>query len=409
MTAPSNSRRGGGARAFLIHLARALPIIVAASLCTWVAHKGGWLDSFENTALDLYFSAKTPRDARHVVLVTITDDDYQNLFSAHSPLRPSMLKLIIDAILAGEPAVVGVDVLTADVDPALFEDLRKRQVIWAQDARPESGPTGHAQPQRWRLERVLGRDALAPGIKTGLAVFPRDRDGLIRRSFREFESQVENGSIVRPTLAWALVREYCRSVGGAPGCKSDTTEEGAHKGDALWMNFAGDRYSFRKIAAGAVYDSWTKHQEAPSRDFKGAIVILGGTFAAARDSYRTPVGELAGVELMAFAVESELEARGIRQSNAALMLSAEFVISILLVALNWMLPPGSRWQWAISGTGVAVLAIAASYVVFNALGYWASFVPLLVGVWLHQLYDRTHESAKARVDLEAYKERYGPL
>ena len=50
------------------------------------------------------------------------------------------------------------------------------------------------------------------------------------------------------------------------------------------------------------------------------MVLLGGLFHAARDEYTTPLGRMAGVQLMAHAVESELQGGGFRWPREPVML-----------------------------------------------------------------------------------------
>lgn len=180
-------------------------------------------------------------------------------------------------------------------------------------------------------------------------------------------------------------------------------------GESLWFNFAGDRYTFRKIPAGAIFQTWMQDQTLPTDDFKNKIVLLGGTFAAGRDVHPTPLGEVSGVELTAFAIESELTGGGIRPSHHLVMLAAELAAAVVLVWMNWRWPPGSRWNVVATASAILLFAAAGSYVAFRAFGYWASFIPIGAGVWLHQLYERARDTDHARHELEAYRQRYGPL
>jgi CHASE2 domain-containing sensor protein len=388
----------------LIQLLRALPVMLTISTLTGVAHHQQWLDWMENTAIDFYLATVSPNESRNVVLVTIGDADYRDLFDARSPLEPGMLRQLIDGILASRPAVLGVDVLTDETAPHIFRDLQDQPVVWVQDASPEG--TSPANPPFWHVDRVLGQDGLSPAVKTGLAIFPRDRDGLVRRYHRELPVHTPTGVTMRPTLPSALVSAYC-AAGATPHCACGPAASSA-AGDPLWLNLAGDRYSFRKIPAAAI-DALSRADRKTIPDLTGAIVILGGTFAQGRDSYATPIGFLSGVELTAFAAQSELECRGIRLAGSTLMGVVDFLMGVALVAFNWLRPPETKWHALGHSLAMLVLAVAASYLTFRAASYWATFIPMGVGVWLEDLYSRFRESRHLERELERYRTRYGPL
>lgn len=381
------------------------------STLTTLAQKLGLLDSFESVAVDAYIASAAPRQVGDLVIVTITDDDYRNpdLFGGLSPLNASKLRALVDAIVSGGPAVIGVDVSTADADKArAFEKLRDPRIVWVQDAIQEaSGESGSAEA-RWHLDGVLGRDTPEEGLQVGLSLFPRDSDGFVRRYHRQLPLKTAEGTITRPSLPWSILQRYCAAA-SSPECGRIRNEAATEGHEALWFNFAGDRYAFRRIPAGAIYQAWVQDGKLPTEDFRGKIVLLGGTFSAARDVYPTPLGQVAGVELTAFAIESELHGGGIRSSNHLLMLIVEFMVAVALVWLNWRWTPGSRMNAVVISMAIPVLAVIGSYIAFRALGYWANFVPIGIGVWLDQLHERAHQAKQAREQLEEYRRRYGPL
>ena len=101
---------------------------------------------------------------------------------------------------------------------------------------------------------------------------------------------------------------------------------------------------------------------------------------------------MAGVELIAYAVESDLSGGGIREAPVALEVIADFVVGSAVVLLFWFLP--LRPALLLSLLAVPALTIVASWLIFNSLAVWLDFVPMLVGMLIHQLYDdaeRHHE------------------
>ena len=372
-----------------------LVVVLAISVIASLAHHAGLLRAMDSTALDAFVLSRAPSQARDVVLVTITDEDYHSpdLFNGASPLNPDIVADLVRAILAGVPRVVGVDLDTSHEryrDRELL-DLRLPTVVWARDAwRDAEG--------RWNVLKAVGggqpaASAAAGGdhatIANGLSLFPRDNDGMVRSYYRELVLETRSGGIRCPSLAWAILQvrdgrrpEPCERAG-----------EAAHHESPTWFNFAADRFTFRKIPAGVVYRSWKEHGTPPSDDFRDAVVLLGGSFQSARDTHLTPLGEIAGVELTALAVESEIAGGGIHASNHVLMVVCDVLSGIALLFVHWMAhrAPTEGRRVLLNTGGVALvvlLALLGSYVSFRAFGYWASFLPVALGVWLHLAYDR---------------------
>lgn len=380
-----DSSRSRNLRAFWAHLLRALPVIAVTTVLTTAAHHFHLNDSFEFAALDVYLATAAPRTADDVVIVTITDDDYRSMFAGRSPLAPAKLRALVELMLSQSPAALGVDVVTTEPEHAeAFAGFTDARVVWVQDA--------------WN-DPVLGRSAA--GANAGFSLFPLDADRVVRRYYRQLAIETDQGHVTRPSFAAAILRTYCASR-ARPECERvrDVLDEDAS--EPLWFNFAGDRYSFRKIPVGAV-------EQAPDGLFKDKIVLLGGTFAAARDVHSTVLGEMFGVELTAFAVESELGGGGITASNEFLMIAAEILSAIVLVWLNWRWPRNSLKMAVLNGAAIVILAFAGSYFAFRRFGYWASFVPIGLGVRAHLNHERSEAVAHDRRELEEYRRRYGSL
>ena len=379
-----------------------LVVVLAISVIASGAHHAHLLSAWDSTAIDAFVLSRGAPKMRHVVLVTITNEDYHSpdLFDGVSPLNPGIVADLVRAILAGDPSVVGVDLDTSHEDYGRHPDLRNTKVVWARDAWRDD--KGH-----WNLLKVLGGgESAASGnhaeVPTGVSLFPRDSDGMVRSYYRELALDTASGGIHCPSLPWAILEvrnkhrapEPCRPAG-----------ETANHESPIWFNFAADQFTFRKIPAGVVYRSWKDHRAPPSDDFRGVVVLLGGSFQSARDTHLTPLGEIGGAELTALAVESEITGGGIHASNHVLMFVCDVLSGIALVFLHWKahrVPPARGRRVLLSTGGIALvvlLAFLGSYVSFRAFGYWASFLPVALGVWLHQAYDR----AKL---LRAYQRRY---
>ncbi len=127
------------------------------------------------------------------------------------------------------------------------------------------------------------------------------------------------------------------------------------------------------------------------------MVILGGQFSQSRDVHFTPVGERYGLEMVAEAVDGEIERRFIGHLaiwSAALL---ELVAGLALVWVHWWL----HRPWAVYAMTllIIVLSIVCSLIAFRTAAYWFNFTAVFVGVWIHLLWDSTQAGRRAHREL----------
>ena len=396
-------------RGFLKNWVHHLPIIVGLSLIVALLAHWGWFHGFQTMALDSLLLAQNSRRSDQVVIVTIGDDEFNSpeLFNGLSPLIPEKLGSILKAIAAGKPRLIAVDIDTSSQAQSAgyrqLADLISGEVwppiIWSVDGDVESGHHGgHDKPSLHVFPALAGTQS----VTSGLIVMPSDPDGVIRRYYRSFQvtseasnkhaSEDSHDSSHVDSLPWAVVKEYSRQTPQAELSKSlRHLRDNRSPPNELLMNFPGDRYTFTHIAAQTVLDSYAKREfwsseKSPIRD---KIVLVGGTYRAARDVHPTPVGLVSGVELLALAVESEVQGTGIRLMHEAFAILIDILFGSLLVYLNWrFVSPRAIF---LNLFAVGILALIASYITFNTFGYWLNFSLVLVGIWLHNQLDVVRE------------------
>ena len=102
------------------------------ALQTWLVQR------LETANLDALFSGKQWTVSPDVVVVSITDNDYQTMFGGISPVNPGKLMEVIDVILAGGPKALGVDFDTSawSGPPAKYVG---KPIVWAREALGEAG------------------------------------------------------------------------------------------------------------------------------------------------------------------------------------------------------------------------------------------------------------------------------
>ena len=252
------------------------------------------LDLYE---FDLLVQTLTEKDtySPKIVLVTIGDDEYADDFGRKSPLRPARVRQFIDAILTFQPRVVGVDLIT-DHWPDSWRDF---------DNSNNGGASVIGRPPTRIIWAATTEDASVSSSATrplqcfAMPRYERDPDGTIRKQVLSVDGP---GKSLAPSFALAV----SRSARG----ESCTPAEAGQKGQRDdRIRFTGSHHLFRRFAAAKVLAdaSETEVASGPSplkEELEGAIVLLGGTFEEARDSYKTPIGTRAGVEILAHAVES---------------------------------------------------------------------------------------------------------
>lgn len=371
---------------------RSMPVILAIAAATFFLGHGGWLRGFETGALDTMLRLKTPRRVPEIVIVGITEKDYREIFHARSPLALEPLQRVIAAIAAGKPKVIAIDLDTSSAEFASLVVGSSASIVWAQDAiRAEDGGVFEPVP-------VLGGREPAP--VTGLALLPLDADGLVRR----YRSSFETASGPKPALPEAVIRVWRRAPAGTPAHHEASRGEAHHEPEAheaaaehheggahhdLFLNFAGDRFSFPRMTASDLLQASAGAAWSESGPLAGKIVVLGGLYRAARDEYPTPLGSMAGSEVMAHAIASELRGAGVRHASEVLMVILEILGGIALVVIHHRLE--MRTAMFVTLLAIPVFALVSSFLAFSSLALWANFVPLLLGVLIHQLYDHAKE------------------
>jgi CHASE2 domain-containing sensor protein len=137
-------------------------------------------------------------------------------------------------------------------------------------------------------------------------------------------------------------------------------------------------------------------REALLRD---KIVLIGGNFRAARDVYLTPLGEMAGVELIALAIESEFGG-GIRETSKLLEKLADLFVGSLIVLLYFYYRRRPRFALLLSLVGVPLVATAFSLLLFRTAAYWFNFMPIIIGMVMHQMLELSESCGELQEEVQ---------
>lgn len=378
-------------------------VLVIIAVVMLGCEKRGLTHQWEMFGLDSFLRLGSKAESELVRIIEITDEDYEKVFCGRSPLNAELVHNLILEVAKGGPAVIGVDLdmSSSNVRERIDEQVARMapqlrpRVVWAQPA------TLPAQGQN--EEPVLLQKPSGDPCHFGLTLFPRDRDGLVRRYARTLEVKPEPF----PTLSWSLLTAFRGVSCGANLGKLEA------KADDLIFNF-GSGGSFVTIDAGSIL-SGPAPSRVPSGEpawrtseaLKGKIVLIGGSFGAARDIYFTPLGETPGVRLVARAIESDNAGGGITEMRNDLKLLFDLLAGTLVLFITW------RWRLIVSvplslGAGF-VLTLILSYVLFRSAAYWLSFVPIILGVVVHELWDHAVEGDRIEMELKEASERISVL
>ena len=343
---------------------KSIPVVLIGIVLTFVLSRSGFFRQIETYSLDTQVRLQGAPEESPVAVVLIDQGDFVNLFQEKSPLDPAALHKIISAVAAGKPKAIGVVI---DTSAPEFKELRPDAdwpaVVWAQN-----GAFSY-RDRKYHLLKVLGgQPAPAPA---GLVVFKLDPDGAIRRYPRLCET--DQGAL--PSFPWAVAKEFAP----AEASRLKPTQE------ELFITFAGDKdgshrlhFTASRVLELADGPGW--QTDSPVKD---KVVLLGGAYDIA-DEHDTPLGWMPGVEVLAYALETELGGGGLPPPSPILVTAIGGLVGLLLLLLFQHFTPVKGFL--ISGLAIPVSGVICSLLVFKTMSFWAYFVPIPLAVLGQEFY-----------------------
>jgi hypothetical protein len=333
-----------------------------------------------------------------VAIVSITDDDYQSLFDATSPLNHCVLEKLIDKIAKTGPAVIGVDIdtsasqfLPSKIDPSW------PPTVWEEDVNELSPPVSDSvlQPK----EILGGKKGLGPQNTIGLGLLIDDAEDSVTRRYRPWISTVY-GTL--PSFPRAVVMAYKKAIG-------ESISEDANSKEELRIDYRGDADGSHRLNISASkllskseanccleqasippqcsIPSSASQPSPPPKDrpqdlpfLKGKIVLLGGSFLD-QDRHDTPLGrKLRGVEVLANAVETDL---GLPDKRWRLSLACLEAFEATCLVIIFHAKKFTIWKKVAYASGlVIVLSGVYGYFAFGTPGGFLFLVIFQIGVLL---------------------------
>jgi CHASE2 domain len=176
-------------------LSSSKPALLVIAILVFLFQIRSLPEKLAGQSLDSSIAAQQHMEARSVRLVAIDDGDYSNLFSATSPLNPEVFSKLLQAIAAGHPRAIIVDIDTSAPSFASME-VPSIPTVWTADGQESKGG-------KFAMGRPLGGHEIAGGSIAALALVPNDERGIVRSYRRIYE--LEGGGIAE-SPGYAMVR-----------------------------------------------------------------------------------------------------------------------------------------------------------------------------------------------------------
>ena len=305
-----------------------------------------------------------------IVIVGIDDSSYEKI--GRWPYSRSLQSKIFANILAGQPAVLGIDIVynaetDSEEDSALVSVLKGEPVVLA-----EYIGSNYADAGKYGEARVVQPfDALKDEVATGyINTMPDSSDGNIRKT--DFV-KVLDGEIYKsfPYEIYSLYLE-------ANNIKSRFSDVPSGH---MYIDYKGPPESYRVISAYKVLNG-----SVPTSFFEGKIVLFGPYAEGMQDNFPTPLNkreEMYGVEIHANILQNFMEDSFRHQSDFLV----EFLMIALVALVCYFMGRVDRiWLVELGFTGIILVLFAVGKAVYE-MGYVLEIVypialALVMNLWI---------------------------
>jgi adenylate cyclase len=318
----------------------------------------GLAERIELATYDLRFRVRGERPAdAPVVIVAINDESFAALDRNLRTWPRGEYARLIEAIAAGDPAIIAVDLAWthAGADPggdeALSRSLRSASPTILAGVIEHQEGSGYAYDRYVAPVEILAE--AAAGV--GLVNVATDVDGVLRRvALHRLHDERW-----LPALGYEVARAYGTLPGGLVG---------RERLDLL-INYRGGPGTFATVA---MYQAL--NGEVPAETYTDQIVLIGFTTALEHDLYLTPfdqAGLTPGVEVHANIVSTLLNGDPIRPAPSWLAVSLGAGAVVLTVLAFWLLRPAVA---TLAAGGGALFYIAGAAILFAQADLWLPVV-----------------------------------
>ncbi len=391
---------------FRKQLLAAAPWVAGFTVLAALLELAGWLTPFANMGEDTFGVLRAQRPPQDVVVVVIDPASYarRDLFNSAYPIAVQPLRRLIAAVAAARPRVIAVDEATTSASfRSLKPDPSWPPVVWAQEAVASVPGCVEVPACAYRALPILGGTAPSAGdpgacaTGRGCAAIPirlPDRDLIGRHYTRMIDV---TGLEDRPSFPWAIVETCAATPSPDPHCVAAVDRAKYDTGEQTIQFDIPDPWP-ALFTAGTAIDLAESHDAAVSAAWRhdpglrDHIVIIGGTYDQT-DLHHTPGAVRAGIFVNAQIVENEIGDRAIREVPFIGLIVLDLLVGFALVYLAYRLP----FKLALGASaGLVAIVFLASFLAFRTFNIWLNFIPVVVGVALHEFTDNLREYARLR-------------
>jgi CHASE2 domain-containing sensor protein len=371
-------------RPFLTRFRNAVPAIIFAIAGAYILSRLGTLHGLERLALNAEMAAN--HRSSDICLVEITDSDYDDIFGGRSPLQPEKLHDLINAVAMGKPAIIGVDIDTSHPQFKSFSsEANWPMLIWERDI---STNKGENEAEIEPLD-VLGGQSPLINKSSGIPALLDDPEDKLTRLYTRC---VNTAAGVEPTFVTAVISAYRGRAAIASPCSSRSTSANVAQ-EPLFIKYSLRQAALcQKDAAQTLGLSENGRNSRADDAFRNKVVLIGGTYRDF-DRHFTPIGTLPGIEVLANAIQTELDGEGIEAHSRWLLFAIEFAASTVIVLLFHLfaLSAGRALAWGLPLTVLA--SVFLSLLSFHSLSRFVTFAPTLFAVLVFEIYEHVRHEA----------------
>ena len=357
-----------------------LTILLSGAVClfTAVTISVGLLTGLELQGYDLLVASQDVDSPPDKVVVVDFDDATVESFNAF-PIPRALLAEVVEKVAAGEPELIGLDVLLdKGRDPADDEKLIKALESAGNVILADVFPT----------EQLPGSEPLVQFHEQALDVAfvntPMDSDGFVRRQFLWARTSDYEGFSFPVVLASNYLQIPPKP--GRPGFFRLGDKEIPLDGESPNAFLIG---SWGSAPVRSVSVERLLSPEFDPQLFNGKIVLVGQSSTAAKDLYPTPVfrfrqpvagrAMLSGTEIHAAAITSLLSGKAISLPSDTTLWTMNFLLVLLAISLLVTTRP----LYSILAVFVGMIGVyAVAQLLFSNQQIWIKFVSAEVNLLL---------------------------
>lgn len=233
----------------------------------------------------------------------------------------------------------------------------------------------------------------AKGVCYGVPAYFPDEDGIVRE-YKEFIEGADHRFY--PSLAFNLVQVYKKRE-----CAGDLAKPERKDAASLEkVNFRGSKNTFDHVSVKTLFRLGELGAGGP-KPLAGKLVLLGGSYRAARDAYPTPYRDMNGVDIIANTVDMNLHKK-LTESPLWLYIGGYVEGVVLLAALYFV---SRKWSLIITVLTGPIYALLVSWLAFQWGATFVSFVPCFVGILIHEIVQHTHEYHQLQTENRELEEK----